>query len=209
MKSDVILMGAGGHAKVVIELLHDMGECVAFCVGEADSADTCLGVAVIKGDNHLERLRDDGYHRCFVAVGANTTRQKLATLATGIGYRLVTAVSPNAVISPTARIGQGVAIMAGAIVNADALVGDLVILNTNSSIDHDCRIASATHIGPSCALAGGVRIGERAFLGIGCSVMPCVAIGSDVTVGAGAVVISDIPAGATAVGVPARILSRE
>ena len=206
MKDGAILIGAGGHAKVAIELLQAMGERVDYCVAGEDSASTCLGVTVIRGDESLRRLRSDGYGNCFVAIGSNILRQKLATFATSLGFRLLSAVSPHAVISPSARIGRGVAVMAGAVINAESILEDLVIVNTNSSIDHDCRVGQAAHIGPHSALAGGVKVGERTFLGTGCAVVPDITIGNDSVIGAGAAVICDIPAGAIAVGVPAKVL---
>jgi UDP-perosamine 4-acetyltransferase len=206
-KSGVILIGAGGHAKVVIELLREAGERIDFCVGGPESVDTCMGVAVLKGDEYLRKLRTEGYAKSFVAIGSNGTRQQLARVARDLGYQLLSAVSPKAMVSPSAQIGQGTAIMAGTVVNADTVVEDLVIVNTGATIDHDCRIGEAAHIGPRCALAGNVHVGERSLLGVGCAVIPEVTIGSDVTIGAGAVVIADIPAGATAVGIPAKIVN--
>lgn len=200
----IVMVGAAGHAKVCIELLRAMGEEVAFCVGGGDSAASCLGVQVLYGDEHLARLRAEGYTRAFIAVGANRVRVKLGHLAVGLGYTLVNAVSPHAVVSPSAQVGAGIAVMAGAIINAEAQIGDLAIINTGASIDHDCVVGAGAHVAPQCALAGNVQVGAGAFLGVGCKVVPDRRIGASAMVGAGSVVISDIPDGATAVGVPAR-----
>lgn len=200
----IIVLGAGGHAKVCIELLRAMGQEVAFCVGNADSVAACVGVPVLRGDGHLTSLRADGYRRIFVAIGSNRLRLKLAETAAALGYELVNAISAQAVISPSARLGAGVAVMAGAVINAEATVGDLAIINTGASIDHDCQIGVGAHIAPQCALAGNVHVGDGSFLGIGCKVVPDVRIGAQAILGAGAVVICDIENGATAVGVPAR-----
>lgn len=204
MKHDIIVVGAGGHAKVCIELLRAMGEQVAYCVGSADSAPACVGVPVLCGDEHLALLREQGYGRIFIALGSNKLRLKLAAVATGLGYELVNAVSPHAVVSPSARLGAGIAVMAGAVINAEASIGDLAIINTGTSIDHDCVIGAGAHIAPQGALAGNVRVGAASFLGVGCKVIPEMRIGDNVTVGAGAVVVRDIGDGATAVGVPAK-----
>jgi UDP-perosamine 4-acetyltransferase len=205
MNEGVVVLGAGGHAKVVIELLRATGQQVAFCVS-ADSAEHCAGVQVLRGDEHLARLRSIGYGRAFIAIGANRLRQRLAAHALDLGYELVNAISPHAVLSPSAQLGQGIAIMAGVVVNAQAVIGDLAILNTGVTVDHDCRIGAAVHLAPQCALAGNVLVGAGAFLGIGCKVIPDIEIGNDAILGAGAVVTSVIPAGVTAVGVPARII---
>ena len=204
MKPAIVVIGAGGHAKVCIELLRAMGEQVDFCVGSPGSAPSCVGVTVLYGDEHLARLFADGYRRIFIALGANRRRVTLARIATELGYELVNAVSPHAVVSPSARLGSGIAIMAGAVINAEVAIDDLAIINTGASIDHDCVIGAGAHIAPQSALAGNVHVGAASFLGVGCKVNPDMRIGDDVTIGSGAVVICDIADGATAVGVPAR-----
>lgn len=205
----VVVVGAGGHAKVCIELLRAMGLNVAFCIGGDDSEDDCLGVPVKKGDHHLTSLRSAGYHTAFIAVGANGLRERLAVKVRAEGFRLISAISPAATVSPTAVIGEGVAIMAGAVINAQSRIGDLAIINTCASIDHDGVIGQAAHVAPHGALAGNVQVGDRAFLGIGTKVIPGVSIGADVTAGAGSVVIRNIEAGSRIVGVPARPLNQE
>ncbi|WP_175962551.1 NeuD/PglB/VioB family sugar acetyltransferase [Burkholderia pyrrocinia] len=204
MTQEIIVVGAGGHAKVCIELLQAMGERVAYCVGGDDSQEHCLGIPVLKGDDNLEELNRKGYKRVFIAIGANRLRDRLAALTSGLGYTLVNAISPSASISPSAKIGSGVAIMAGAVINSEANIGDLSIVNTGATIDHDCRIGRAVHIAPQSALAGNVVVGDYAFLGIGTKVIPEVVIGELAIIGAGGVVVGDISPRVTAVGVPAR-----
>jgi len=208
MRSEVIVIGAGGHAKVCIELLRAMGEKVDFCVGGPDSSDHCLDVPVLIGDENLPRLRSQGYGKLFVAVGSNELRDRLGGIATELGYRLVNAISPRAVVSPTAKLGVGVAVMAGAVINADAVVEDLAVINTGATVDHDCWIGKAVHVAPQCALAGNVTVGSHTLLGIGCKVIVGIKIGERVTVGAGGVVISAIESGATAVGIPVRVIAK-
>lgn len=208
MRSGVVVIGAGGHAKVCIELLRAMGREVAYCIGGTDAAATCLGVPVLAGDDHIQRLRGRGYEEAFVAIGANRVRQRLADAVERAGYRLVNAISPHALISPSAALGWGVAIMASAVINAETSIGDLAIINTGATIDHDCRIGRAVHVAPQCGLAGNVQVGDGSFLGIGCKVVPEIAIGENATLGAGTVVIRDVPANVTAVGVPARIVKQ-
>ena len=206
MFEGVVVVGAGGHAKVCIELLFSMGESVHCCVGGSSSEQSCAGVPVLVGDHHLGLLRSKGFSRLFVAVGDNRLRARLADSATELGFVLVNAISPAAVISRSARLGAGVAVMAGAVINAETQIDDLAIVNAGAIIDHECRIGYAAHVGPRCGLAGNVVLGSQSFLGVGCCVIPERVIGKDVIVGAGSVVITDMPDNVTAVGVPARVI---
>jgi UDP-perosamine 4-acetyltransferase len=208
VKDNVILLGAGGHAKVVIEILQANGETVDYCVSGTLGPDTCAGVSVLEGDEHLPLLRQRGYCRAFVAIGSNASRQRMADVVRRVGFQLINAISPHAVISPSVRLGGGIAVMAGAVINAASVIDDLVIINTGATIDHDCHIGSGAHIGPQCALAGKVTVGEGTFLGTGAKAIPGIQIGRRGTVGAGAVVIRNIPDGAVAVGVPARVIKQ-
>lgn len=208
MRSEIVVVGAGGHAKVCIELLRAMGESIDYCVGGSDSLAQCLGVPVLRGDENLDHLRSEGYSRLFVAVGLNRLREQLGTLCLGKGYQLVSAISPHAIISPSAKLGNGVAVMAGAVINAESTIEDLAIINTGATIDHDCQIGQAAHIAPQCALAGNVSVGKLSFLGVGCKVIPEIQIGERVIIGAGGVVVSDIASDSTAVGVPTRIITK-
>ena len=206
MEKGIVVVGAGGHAKVCIESLRAMGKQVDYCIGEASDRELCLGVPILTGDENLKRLRDEGYEIAFIAIGSNRLRKRLGELATGIGYRLTNAIHPGSVVSPTAKLGVGVAVMAGAVINAEASIGALSIVNTGATVDHDCVIGAAVHIAPQCGLAGNVNVRDFSFLGVGTRVIPNIHIGTNVTVGAGAVVISDIDDGMTVVGVPARLI---
>lgn len=206
MRTEIVVAGAGGHAKVCIELLCAMGESIAYCVGGADSSDHCLGIPVLRGDSNLASLRAAGYSKLFVAIGSNSLRAQLGTLGVEQGYQLVNAISPHAIISPSAKLGGGVAVMAGAVINAESIIEDLAIINTGATVDHDCQIGYAVHIAPQCALAGNVTVGNQSFLGIGSKVIPEVRIGERVVVGAGGVVICDIKSDTTVIGVPAKLI---
>lgn len=209
MKTGIIVLGASGHAKVCIELLREMGEQIDYCVAIAADHPTCLDVPVLAGDEHLVKLKEEGYNRAFIAVGNNRVRLQLARQVQKMGYGLVQAISRHAILSPTVRIGQGVAIMAGAVINASTVIEDLVIVNTGAVIDHDCRIGEAAHIAPRAGLAGHVDVRRAAFLGVGVSIIPGMVIGEDVVVGAGSVVINSVFDGATVMGVPAKPKTNE
>lgn len=205
MTPGVVIIGGGGHAKVVIESLRAGGETVAAIVDADPTPRAVLGVPVIGDDLALADLRGQGLSKLFVAIGDNRLREKLGRKARELGFTLVNAIHPSAMISPTARLGEGVAVMAGVAINADSRIGDLAIINTGAIVDHDCDLGAACHVGPAAALAGGVTLGERAFLGVGARAIPGVTIGADAIVGAGGVVARDLPDAVVAVGVPARI----
>ncbi len=205
MKS-VLILGAGGHAKVVADILQLCGHHVLGCLDDDSQlwGTSCLGLPVLGAIADYANYHPDGL---VIGIGSNAVRQTLVNRL-GEGARSVwaNAIHPRATIAGSARIGRGVVIAAHAVVNPDTIIGDHAILNTGTTVDHDCRIGDFAHIAPGSHLAGGVTVGPGAFVGIGTSIVPGVAVGEWATVGAGAVVLRDIPARATAYGVPAKIV---
>ena len=193
---------------VCIENLRASGLEVDFCVDNDGDVDHCNGVKIIHGDEHLAGLRLRGYSRIFVAIGDNSVRTRLSESIISMGFEMVNAIHPSAIVSPSATLGYGIAIMAGAIINAEAVIGSLSIINTGSVIEHGCTIGCSVHVAPLSALAGNVSVGDMSNLGIGSRAIPGVSIGRRVTLGAGSVVIDDIADGLTCVGMPARPLLR-
>lgn len=204
----IVVIGAGGHAKVAIEALRFSGWRVIGCTDRDETERLIVGAPVLGSDDILPNLRSAGVRFAFPALGCNALRARIGEKLIALGFELPNAIAPAVTISPTARVGRGVALFTGASINADAEIGDFAIINTNASIDHDCRIGKAAHIAPGCALAGCVEVGARSFVGIGAAIIPRVRVGDDCMIGAGSAVISDIPSGLTAVGVPARVCSR-
>jgi UDP-perosamine 4-acetyltransferase len=203
------MIGGGGHAKVVIEILQSMS--VYEIVGYVDrkSGTPVLGCCFLGTDELLPHLLREGITDAFVALGDNAMRLELAESVAAQGFEMPSAVSPAAAISPSARIGRGVAIMSGVAINACAAIEDYAIINTRASIDHDSIVGKAAHVAPGAAICGNVSIGELALIGAGVSIIPDITVGARAKVGAGAAVLCDVPADAIAVGVPARIaLSR-
>jgi UDP-perosamine 4-acetyltransferase len=200
---EVIVIGAGGHAKVVIETLRAQGDRVVGLIGTQGDA-AVLGAPTIGTDDDLPRLHAEGLKSAIVAIGDNGRRLTLARRLEGMGFTLVNAVHPHALLSPSVRLGSGIAIMAGVVINADAAIGDHAIVNTRAGIDHDCRIGEAAHIAPGATLAGGVTVGARAFVGAGSAVIPQIEICADAVIGAGASVVRAILEPGVYVGAPAR-----
>ncbi len=208
---DVIILGAGGHGKVVFDILRRANTHRA--IGFLDADTSLLGVRVsglpvLGSVNLLPRLRAQKVKGAIVAIGDNRARRSYARLVEEAGLQLISAIHPNASVSPTATIGRNVVIAAGAVVCPDARIADSVILNTACVVDHECEIGDAVHICPAAALAGRVHVEPGAFVGLGARVIQCVRIGENAVVGAGAVVLRDVPADTTVVGVPAKAIGR-
>ena len=204
MKGNLII-GAGGHGKVIADLMQCQGIAV---IGFLDDDLSLIGQQVLglpvlgKTDQWID-FEPTGL---VVGVGDNTIRRKIVDrlLQHDAALPWVTLVHPNAVVAASVRLGVGTVVMAGAIINADTVVGDHAIVNTGATIDHDCEIGSFVHIAPGTNLAGGVTVGEGTLIGISACVIPLKKIGRETVVGAGAVVIDDIPDNVVAKGNPAR-----
>ncbi len=202
---NVVVLGAGGHAKVVIEALRAAGRYhVVGCIAPAGSI--VLDVPVLGSDDMLPELRARGLGHAIVAMGSNDRRLALGERLLAMGFDLATAIHPAANISPSARIGRGVAVLTGAVINAEAEIGDHAIVNTLAVVEHGCIIGEAAHVAPRAALGGDAVLGRLSLLGIGASVVPGRRIGNQVVVGAGAAVTGNLGDRVTAVGVPARVI---
>jgi UDP-perosamine 4-acetyltransferase len=207
----VVGLGAGGHAKVVIDVLSRASGIDLVGLLSPDPAikgQKVAGLRVLGGDELLGGLREQGVNGFVVCVGGtrNTAaRQRLFELAVRHGLEPVPAIHERAIIARSARFGRGPTVLAGAIINPDAVVGDNVLINTGAIIEHDVQLGNHVHVGPGARIAGGVVIETGAYVGIGATIRQGQRIGAAAVVGAGAVVVDDVAPGATVVGVPARI----
>lgn len=208
----VVGLGAGGHAKVVLEILRllDGYECVGLLDANTELHGTqVLGFDVIGDDALMAEFYEQGTRCAFVGVGTignPGARIRVYEEAKRLGFEFARAIHPQAIVSPSAEIGDGPTVMAGAVINAAALIGDNVIINTGAVVEHDCIIGSHAHVATGARLASSVRVGNAAHIGIGASIKQGLNIGENAVVGAGAAVIEDVRAGTTVGGVPARVL---
>jgi UDP-perosamine 4-acetyltransferase len=207
-----VILGAGGHASVLLEAMLLQPSEFEFVVLDSNKnlhGKEMLGVPILGDDSLIPRLKRQSDTRFVIGVGGagNTTpRQRLYELALSSGLLPLSVLHPSAICSSTALFGEGVQVLAGCIVNTAATIGDNTIINSGAVVEHGCRIESHVHIASSATVCGDVFVGEAAHIGAGATIKQGITIGRRAIVGAGSVVIKDIPAGVVAVGVPARNL---
>ncbi len=202
--NSVYVIGCGGHAKVVVQLLRALELHVA-AIFDDDSGKwhgSLLGYPVV---GSVDRVADHPRRPAVIAVGDNAVREAIAAR---FDLEWLTLVHPRAYVDSTASLGPGTVVMAGAVIQAETHIGAHVIINTSASVDHDCMVGDYVHIAPGARVAGGVVVGDNCFLGLGAIILPERRVGARTIVGAGAVVTHDLPEGVTAVGVPARAKGR-
>lgn len=203
-KKSAYVLGCGGHAKVVIQLLRALDYEVAAVFD--DDPEKCeadfLGVRV---EGPIDNVGSFPRRPSVIAVGDNKIR---SAIASQLELDWLTLVHPRAWVDPTVLLGPGTVVFAGAVVQVATTIGSHVIVNTSASIDHDCAIGDFAHIAPGVHMSGGVQIGSGVLMGIGSVAIPETRVGAGSVIGAGAVVTADLPDQVTAVGVPARVVAQ-
>jgi len=211
-KKKVVGIGAGGHAKVIIDILSYSPDIEVVGLVELATrlfGETVAGSLILGDDQLLPELLAKGVGLAFIGIGGvsnNVPRAKSFELALSLGFDMINAIHPQAVLAKSARLGRGVCMMAGAVVNPAAEIGDNVILNTHCTVEHDCKIGDHVHIAPGATLSGAVQVGRLSHIGTGASVRQGIRIGESAIVGVGSVVVDDVPDNAVVVGSPARAL---
>lgn len=208
MKDRLLIIGAGGHGKVVadIALKMDRWDYIAF-LDDNDDIKTSMGIEVIGKSADMFRYIKD--YDIFVAIGNNETRKVIQEKLEVEGASIPVLIHPDAIIGEKVEINAGTVVMAGVVVNCCTIIGKGCIINTGATIDHDNLIEDYVHISPGVHTAGAVRIGKGTWLGIGSIVSNNITITSGCTIGAGAVVVRDIDKSGTYVGVPARRINND
>lgn len=203
MSDQLIIIGASGHGKVVADIALKMNKWNSIVFLDDDkSKKTCLGFEVVGkfSDAHFYIDKAD----FFVAIGSNTTREKLQSSLEKQGASMATLIYPSAIVGIDVAIGNGTVIMAGVVINSSTRIGKGCIINTSATLDHDNAIEDYVHVSPGTKIAGTVKVGKGTWLGIGSVVSNNVKITSECIVGAGAVVVKDIIEPGIYVGVPVR-----
>ena len=190
-----IIIGAGGHARVIASML---SVSVDFVTTDKATEDRVLAALV------TTTSRPDVY----LGIGGNVDRLRIAEKLRALGARLPPLVAPNAFVARDADVAEGAVICLGAQVGSQARIGFACIVNTLSSIDHDCSLGTATQVTAGVTFGGTVRVGANGFFGVKCAVVPNRVIGDDVVVMAGAVVVRDVVDRVMVGGIPARVVRR-
>ena len=208
MAKPVIIIGAGGHAKVIVNALQLSGVNI---IGLTDANNALHGTSVLDcpvlGDDEIIRTYEKTGLNLVVGVGStepDEIRRYIFERFLNDGYSFLTCVHPAAIVAPDVELGIGTQIMAGAIVQPGCMIGMNSIINTSASIDHDCRVGDHAHIAPGAILGGTVTVGNGAHIGTNATVIENVFVGSEAMVAAGACVTSDIDSNARVAGIPAK-----
>lgn len=205
-KKPIAIIGAGGHAKVLLDvLLLTQNIVVAFLEKDLKNNSVFRGVPIIDESEFWKKYKPN---ECKVVNGVGSVRstsQRLKVYERFLlkGYEFHSVIHPSAIISAYSELSNGVQVMAGTVIQAGCKIGANTIINTHASIDHDCQIGDHVHIAPGCTLSGKVIVGEGTHVGAGSTIIQGIHIGEKSIIGAGAVVIKDVPDLNFSKGIPA------
>ncbi len=205
MEKQLVILGAGGHGKVIADIAKMSGYTDIIFLDDNRDKKECAGYPIC---GPLKAVSEYRHRDMVVAIGNCNARREIQTRLEEHNIKLATLIHRNAVVADDAVIGAGTVVMAGAIINPATVIGKGCIINTASSVDHDNRIGDFVHISVGTHLAGTVSIGDCSFVGAGAVVIPNINICRDCTIGAGAVVIRNATEGGVYVGVPAKRLPK-
>jgi UDP-perosamine 4-acetyltransferase len=208
----VILIGGGGHARQVIEIIKACGSYHIVGITDNDPLKRKRridGVPVVGNDEALHHYFKKGVRQAFISLGSvddTKARINLYKMLIEIGFELINVIHASALVSASVTLGTGNAIMPGSIINAHTTLGSNCIINTGAIVEHDCSIEDHVHIATGAKVAGGVTIQEGSHIGLGALIKQGITIGKYAIVGAGALVLDDVPDKVVCGGIPAKIL---
>ena len=205
----IIILGGGGHAKVLIALIKIKGdfEIVGILDIKLEKGTKVLDIPVLGEDNILVDIFNDGVKMVCIGVGGvkdNNIRSRLFDTTKNMGLEIPSLIHPNSFISRESAVTEGAQVMAGAIIQTDTFIDENSIINTGAIIEHDCTVGKHTHICPGVVIGGEVAIGDNSFIGAGATIIQGVKIGKDAFVAAGSIVINNVLDNSKVMGVPAR-----
>lgn len=207
-------MGAGGHARVLLECLRASGAGEPAAILDADRSlwgQKLMGIPVAGGDDRIPEFLRQGVQHFVVGLGGtgdNRPRQTLFEMGLRSGLKGLTVRHPSAIFSGSAVLGEGTVLFPLSVVNPGTTLGRNVIVNTAAVIEHDCLLSDHVHVATGARLCGAVRVGPCAHIGAGATVLQGLSIGEGAVVGAGAVVVKDVEPRTVVAGVPAKVLEK-
>lgn len=207
----ILLIGAGGHAKTVLDtiLRQNLYNVVGFIEREGSHTRCYRDYSTVGTDKDLESWYQKGVRNAVITIGylgTSDARENLFDRLKSIGFCLPFIVDDTAVIAEDVTIGEGTYVGRNAVVNASAKLGAMCIINTAAIVEHDCVIGDFAHVSVGSVLCGGVKVGRSALIGANATILQMISIGEQAVVGAGAAVIRDIEANTVAIGIPARVI---
>ncbi len=206
----IVVIGGGGHAKVVISILKKINTYEIVGYTDVKNIGEILGVKYIGNDSILKNLYKNGIKNAVLGLGfikSNKARKNVLEEINNIDFHYPAIISNNAVINEDVTIGMGTVIMDGVIINSGTKIGKFCIINTRSSIDHDCIIKNHTHIAPGVTLSGGVEIGNNVLIGTGANIIQYKKVVDNAIIGAGSTVVDDINEPGLYGGTPTKLLN--
>ena len=206
----VVILGAGGHGKVLAAALLRAGQTV---LGFLDPDPSLLGKKIlglpVLGDDEVLKQAENKHWRLvngIGSVGRPARRREIFERLKARGFSFATVIDPSAIVAPEVEIGEGAQILAGAVIQPGAYIGRNCIVNTRASIDHDTVLGAHVHVAPGAVLSGCVILGDEVHIGTGAAIKQGIRIGSGAVIGVGSAVIHDVPSDSLQAGVPARPL---
>ncbi|MBF0428958.1 MAG: NeuD/PglB/VioB family sugar acetyltransferase [Magnetococcales bacterium] len=216
MKCDWIVLGAGGHARVIVDLLEQAGwlshvrGVLALEVTALERERLFATLPWLGGDEFLLNCSPEETQLVngIGSIGKSGLRMEAFMRSRAMGFAFVSLIHPGAMVSAGVRLGEGVQIMARGVVQTGAVLAENVLVNTGAIVEHDCMLNAHVHVATGAVVCGGVRVGYGTHIGCGAVVKQGIEIGSHAVIGAGAVVVRDVRDGVVVVGCPAREIER-
>jgi sugar O-acyltransferase (sialic acid O-acetyltransferase NeuD family) len=211
MKEKIIVYGASGHGKVVVDILEkNQVEVLGFIDDNRDLwGKSFFGYSVLGGKECLLGMRDREKFLVIIAIGDNRIREKIQKILKKENIEFGKALHPSAQLGRETSVGEGTVVMANSVINPGTRIGKHCIINTSATVDHDCVIGDFAHLSPGAHLGGHVQVGPFAWIGLGASIINNVEVGEHAIVGAGSVVINNVDANTVVKGIPAAFLKNK
>lgn len=206
---DVIIIGNGGHSKVIQEMIACMKNYQIIAILDDKFKQVNKRQNIIYAPLSFLKKQLEQNVKVVIAIGNNKARELLFAKLNLKRSQYLTVIHPTAVVSETATIGFGTVVMPNALINAEAIIGDHCIINSGAIIEHENEVDHYSHISPNATLTGNVTVGKGVHVGASATIIPGIIVGSWSVIGAGSTVIRNIPANRTAVGIPTRLLDEK